>query len=262
MASKKQQLTKTKCKPKSIKKPIKLSSIELFKKLSKCDEKTCTSRIVNVNEFIGDYKSLEFGNGGDWCRTSLMKNKNIKLVRIKQNGKVEYTWEPDKEEKKIIEEEIKKECKITKGLRIQYIKLCGWQDKAINRSIRKDISNHYTKSPDARCVSCGSNSDLECDHKNDLYNEPRVCNTKTQTLDDFQTLCRHCNQQKRQVSVKTKETNKRYGATNIPSLKPFGIDFISGDETFDPNDINAMKGTYWYDPIEFNKQLKIKLSTK
>ena len=34
------------------------------------------------------------------------------------------------------------------------------------------------------------------------------------------------------ISKETKKTNKRYGATNIPSLEPFDIDFISGDETF------------------------------
>ena len=48
-----------------------------------------------------------------------------------------------------------------------------------------------------------------------------------------------------------KETGKRYGATNIPQFKFKGIDFIRGDETFDPEDPNAMIGTYWYDPIEF-----------
>jgi hypothetical protein len=54
-------------------------------------------------------------------------------------------------------------------------------------------------------------------------------------------------------------TKKRYGATNISSLSVFGIDFINGDETYDISDINAMKGTYWYDPVQFMKILKEKL---
>lgn len=116
------------------------------------------------------------------------------------------------------------------------------------RPIRKDIKEYYKNKS---CVACGSNSDLVCDHKNDLYNDLRVLNAKTQTIDDFQSLCRHCNLRKRQVSKQTKETGKRYGATNIPSI-PFGIDFISGDETYDENDVDAMKGTYWYDPVAFN----------
>jgi hypothetical protein len=51
------------------------------------------------------------------------------------------------------------------------------------------------------------------------------------------------------------KSGKRYGATNIPSLSVFGVDFIQGDETFDINDPNAMVGTYWYDPIAFIKEI-------
>lgn len=123
---------------------------------------------------------------------------------------------------------------------------------AINRPIREDIKLFYKKIP---CVVCGSKSDLVTDHKNDLYNDPRVLCTKTQTIDDFQSLCNHCNLQKRQILKKTIETNKRYSAKNIPSLAIFNIDFIEGDKTFNIKDINAMKGTYWYDPIEFMKQV-------
>ena len=86
----------------------------------------------------------------------------------------------------------------------------------------------------------------------------RVLDLKTQKLCDFQALCEHCNLQKRAVIKKTKETGKRYGATNIPSLKPHGIDFIVGDEKFDISDPDAMVGTYWYDPVYFNEQLKCK----
>ena len=33
--------------------------------------------------------------------------------------------------------------------------------------------------------------------------------------------------------------------------KPIKVDFVEGDETFDETNINAMVGTYWYDPIQF-----------
>lgn len=79
---------------------------------------------------------------------------------------------------------------------------------------------------------------------------------KTQTFDDFQCLCNHCNLQKRQVSKKTVELGKRYSATNIPMLSIFGVDFTQGDETYDKDDINAMVGTYWYDPVAFMTYLK------
>ena len=140
--------------------------------------------------------------------------------------------------------------------KIEKLRTNGFNDKNLNsnlRPIRKDIDKYYKQSS---CVVCGSKSDLVTDHKNDLYNDPRVLNTSTQVLNDFQCLCNHCNLQKRQVAKKTKETRKRYGATNIPFLKIFGINFIEGDENYDPKDINAMKGTFWYDPIEFMNYLK------
>jgi hypothetical protein len=62
--------------------------------------------------------------------------------------------------------------------------------------------------------------------------------------------------QKRQVCIYTKKYKKRYGATNIPQLKIFGIDFIDGNESVDINDVNALKGTYWYDPIAFMEHIR------
>ncbi len=122
-----------------------------------------------------------------------------------------------------------------------------------NRPIRDDIHKYHKSSG---CVVCGSLSDLVTDHKNDLYNDLRVLDTKTQKKEDFQCLCNHCNLQKRQIAKKTLERGKRYGATNIPQLAIFGVDFIEGDETFDKDDVNAMVGTYWYDPIKFLTHLK------
>ena len=122
-----------------------------------------------------------------------------------------------------------------------------------NRPIKDEIRQALAHTP---CVACGQTSDLVVDHKNDLYNDPRVLDRNTQTLDDFQSLCNSCNLKKRQVCRRTKETGRRYGATNIPSLAVFDIDFTSGDETFDPNDVDAMKGTYWYDPVEFMTRVR------
>ena len=64
------------------------------------------------------------------------------------------------------------------------------------------------------------------------------------------------------MSKKTKKTKRRYGATNIPMLKVFGIDFIEGNEAYDSDDADAMKGTYWYDPLAFMIGVKKQLSKK
>jgi len=144
------------------------------------------------------------------------------------------------------------------GRSVSHLRLNGLNDDALSKMthyIRDDI-HEYHKITLGKCVVCGSTHDLVTDHKNDLYNEPRVLSKETQTMKDFQCLCRHCNILKGKVSKKTRETGKRYGATNIPSAEIFGVDFISGDETYKSDDVNAMVGTYWYDPVEFMKQIK------
>ena len=143
--------------------------------------------------------------------------------------------------------------KFPKTSTITHLKLSGFNpDANVNttRPIRDDI-HAYHKS--MGCVVCGSHSSLVTDHKNDLYNDQRVLNATTQTIHDFQCLCNHCNLQKREVVKQCKATGLRYPATNIPQLRPFGIDFTQGDHTFDPSDPNAMVGTYWYDPVAFMK---------
>ena len=142
--------------------------------------------------------------------------------------------------------------KSNKGI-IGFIIHCDNNDKSIKRPIRKDIKTYYKKYP---CVICAKTSELICDHKNDLYNNPRVLNTKTQSLDDFQSLCNSCNLRKRAISILTRKTCIRYGATNLPHMKPFGIDYVGGDDTLNFKDPDALIGTYYYDPIVFNTKLK------
>lgn len=145
---------------------------------------------------------------------------------------------------------------------IKQIRTAGFSEDYLYghlRPIRPDIKAYYKK---MKCVACGSSSDLVTDHKNDLYNDIRVLDNKTQTKEDFQCLCNHCNLQKREISKKTLETGKRYGATNIPSIAVFGKDYIEGNETFDKDDINAMVGTYWYDPVKFMTYIKTSLGSQ
>ena len=229
------------------------STVDLFLKLSGYDkEKGGKSRIVNVEEFTDDYISLILGNGGGWCRTANVQN--YKFARIFNENKINYS-NCSQEEIKEIEKYVKNQnLKFTKENKIQYIMI--WDnnyDKNNGRPISEEIKKYYKDKP---CVVCGSTSELVVDHKNDLYNDPNVLNTKTQKKDDFQSLCNHCNLLKRGINSETKKTKKRYPATKIPSLKPFGIDFISGDENYDENDPNWGIGTYWYDPVKFMEGVK------
>jgi hypothetical protein len=45
-------------------------------------------------------------------------------------------------------------------------------------------------------------------------------------------------------------------------LRPFGIDFVVGNDTFDPEDPNATIGSYWHDPVYFMEEVAKKLKKK
>ena len=210
-------------------------------------------KIVNLTSLLENYPEFSLGNGGSWCRRSACKN--FKVATMKTNGKISYLWNvTDEEKEKIDTLFLSPEYPTSsRGNNIQYIGVFGHKSSDEERPIRKDIKMFYLKQP---CCVCGSKSDLVCDHKNDLYNDERVLSVDTQSISDFQSLCNHCNLQKRQISKWSKKNSKRYGATNIPSLAIFGIDFITGNETFDVKDKNAMVGTYWYDPTAFMKHVR------
>jgi hypothetical protein len=216
---------------------------------------------VSTDEFIGEYSSLSFGNGSTWCRTSHIASR-WKVITIRANGTRNYPgWVPTDEENEDIITLVNNNCLINKqiGNPISYIKIHSENTADTNRPISKRIREFFKNEP---CCVCGSFSNLVVDHKNDLYNDPRVLDSNTQLIDDFQSLCNPCNLLKRRICIKALKLGKRYKATNIPQLKCVGIDFTHGDETFDPKDIDAFKGTYWYDPVYFIKQAKILMLTK
>ena len=59
-------------------------ALELFLKLGEYNTITNETRIVNKDEFIGDYKVLAFNNGGNWRRRSAFsgKNNNYKFATV------------------------------------------------------------------------------------------------------------------------------------------------------------------------------------
>ena len=229
--------------------------LALFKKLGKYEDGF--TRIVSMDECKGEYEKLIPDNGGGWCRFDVI-GKHHKIFTVNTSGKIRYSSNINDEEKINIDKEVDSYMKERgssfkngKKNKLYLIQLYGLNVIESSRYIRKDIRDHFKNKS---CVVCGT-SQIEIDHKNGLYNDSRVQNSTTQTFDDFQPLCKHCNDQKRQTYLYSKKTGKRYPATMIPQLKPFGIDFVVGDETYDPNDINAMVGTYWYDPVYFMEKV-------
>jgi hypothetical protein len=209
--------------------------ITLVKKISD-NYKNIISRDV-----ISQYPELDWknGNGDRFAR------KLFNYTVIRKSGKsTTYSYNDDKIEDKEIDEFKKKIEKSLDSLRgIIGIKIHSERiKKSETRDIRKDIDEHYKK---LCCVVCGSKSDLACDHKNDLYDDPRVLKLETQKLEDFQTLCRSCNLRKRSWCIKEKKLGKFISAATIPMLA-----------AFTHPEVTSKKDTYWYDPVAYCKKLK------
>lgn len=125
--------------------------------------------------------------------------------------------------------------------------------------LREDLKSNMT-APGRYCANCGSTKDLQCDHKNDLYNDPRMFNKSEQTEDDVQTLCRKCNMRKKVSGQKRDNTNKRQPPPPHRYVEGlFGVKFTEGSDYLDRDDPNWYKGTYWGDCLEYNKKTTISM---
>lgn len=193
----------------------------LFVKLAKPNDEG-KSRWVSKDEFVGEFSSLMFQNGADWCR------KESTIAKY-------YYIEFDKS--------------ITPGNGVDRIRLNGYkkeEDRIGNQTIRSDIKNYYKKE---RCVILYT-SNPEVDHKNGWKNDGAM-NIKTQKLEDFQPLSKAANDAKRQFCKECRRTKKRFDAKKLG----YPMSFYDGDENH-VDDEKGCIGCFWYDPIEFRKHLK------
>lgn len=208
----------------------KKSKKDLFMELAQPDENGY-SRWVSTQEFVGEYKALQLGNGGDFCR------KNSSLSR-------EYNVEFDKSR--------------TRGNRIDAIRLAGFnQQKIFNQSIRKDIKDAISQ---RRCVMLGvkgnsENTTIEVDHKDGRKNDMRVSNPSLQRIEDFQPLCKAANDIKRQICKRCAQSDKRWDAKNIEG-NPYS--FYEGDDNY--TEQLGCVGCYQYDPVEYRIRSAERLS--
>lgn len=201
---------------------------ELFLELA-CPDENGVSRWVNTSEFIGKYSTLELLNGLSWGRKSSTLAKT-------------YIVETDKS--------------ITAGNKIDSIRLNGFNTSHTSthtQSIRSDIKREIAQK---RCVVLGTNRSCdhktEVDHKDGRKDNPRIMNTATQTLEDFQPLSKPANDAKRQFCKECKASGKRYDA----KLLGYPISFTQGNENY-TQELGCV-GCFWYDPIAFRAKFEFK----
>ena len=208
-------------------------------KIEFLNEEGKSSLIVRYS--LPEYCAYTSGDG--IFRNDGWLGKKYKFCRFSQkfdpDCKTSRAWDLTDEDRAMLLEEHSKMTFPKKGRQVYYIKFYGLGVQRRAAAIRSSIKREICKLP---CVSCGTTAGIECDHKNDLVleqNDERVLNTQTQTLSDFQPLCKMMREKKRQ------------GAPGFPSR----LAFTEGDETLNIEDLYWYKGTYWGDVAAFKAKL-------
>jgi hypothetical protein len=204
------------------------------------------TKILSTIEIKEKYSELYWGGNGVGDRWA-GKKFNYSVIYSKKKPCL-YSENNDD---KIPQEILEKFLKNNKGIGIIGIFVHSKRTNNQNRQIRKNIHKEITG---LSCVVCGTQNTI-CDHKNDLYNDERVLNLKTQLITDFQPLCNHCNLQKREICKMERQTMKLYSAKNIQRYKIYPFEFPWEKKVFDINDIYCKDGTYWFDPVEFDRKI-------
>ena len=90
-------------------------------------------------------------------------------------------------------------------------------------------------------------NDIQVDHKDGRYTDPRVMNQQSQALSDFQALSRAANSAKRGHCRDCKETGVRFDARILG--------YSHSQWIGEPEYNGTCVGCFWYDPFEFNARV-------
>ena len=202
-----------------------------------------------------------YTNGGSLLRSDASLGREFKFCRFSKSfnpdEKVSKCWDLSESDRLMLNAEHAEMTFPVKGEEgykgaggtVYFIKFYGRGTSRQQPSISSDIKKEIHSRP---CACCGTTTNIECDHKNDLIldqNDERVLNITTQTINDFQALCRHCNDTKRAVKKRTLKQKKRQPAPG------FKVQFTQGDDTFNVDDKFWYIGTYWGDVLAFKGKL-------
>jgi hypothetical protein len=188
-----------------------MTNIELFLELAKPDE-FGKSRRIYATEFVGKYSKLRSRNGYKWPEG---------IPYLFERGGRGDEW---------------------------FIQLTGIKSESNQRPIRRDIRAIIQTQ---RCVHTGfsgnSTNKLIIDHRNGRYDDVKVLDEKTQTIEDFQSLCNQANLQKRTDCGNCVQSGVKFDAKTLG----FAKSVCSGKIVWD----GSCVGCYWYDPITFKQSV-------
>ena len=203
------------------------------------------NRIIPTREIKEKYSELYWGGNGIGDRWA-NKKFNYTVIYTKKTRSYSENSE-DVIPKELLDEFLEN----NKGTGIigvfVHSKRLNIQKRPIDKKIHKEITSKS-------CVVCGTNETI-CDHKNDLYNDEQILDTKTQLIDDFQPLCNHCNLQKRQIYRLEQKNGKIYSAKNIQRYKVYDFEFPWEKKNYNMLDIRCKTDTFWYDPVKFDTNI-------
>jgi hypothetical protein len=135
-------------------------------------------------------------------------------------------------------------------------KLTGFNNNLyFSRNIPQEVRKATLERYGHKCIWCGSCDRLEVDHKNGRYNN--VSNN----VDDFQILCKSCNDKKRERCKRCTLTGQRFNVQNAISNVLYKCAFTCGTQKY--NDKIGCKGCFLNDIEDFydnhNKPAKCKV---
>lgn len=134
-------------------------------------------------------------------------------------------------------------------------KLVGFNtNKFVSRHIPQSIRKSVLQKYNFKCIWCGSQQKLEVDHKNGRYTDV------TDKVNDFQILCKSCNDKKRERCNKCRETGCRYDVQKEISPILYKSPFTCGSAKY--NEKISCNGCFLYDIEDFYENHDKKQETK
>ena len=211
------------------------------------------SKIIHKDDLPSRLQFSKNGTGDRWCKkkyryTVVYVNGNIKSYHT-----LEYDIVKDIKIKIFLLENINRN-QAFKGHKIVGVFVHGENNVKNGHPIKSSIIKEITK---RKCIVCGNKRNIECDHKNDFYNDKRVLSIHTQIIDDFQPLCRQCNLRKRGICQIEHKEKKLFSAKELPEFDEYDFEFTWEKKSYDINDKNCKKDTFWYDPKEFRRKVRV-----